>query len=155
MLAQSAGILLYRVKNNAPEYFLVHPGGPFWKKKDAGAWSIPKGEFDETESPQKAAIRELMEETGHRIEGTLLPLTPVKQKAGKLIHAWAAEGDLDASAIVSENFTIEWPPRSGKLASFPEVDRAGWFFYEDALVKINPAQARLVEELNEYLTSPG
>ena len=144
---QSAGILLYRFNNGTPEFFLVHPGGPFFAKKDAGAWSVPKGEFDETEIPLEAAKREFLEETGKEIRGEFIALTPVKQKGGKTVFAFAAEGDIDPSEIVSNTFEIEWPPKSGKKKAFPEVDKAGWFSADEAKVKINPAQSPLIDEL--------
>ena len=151
MANQSAGILLYRRRNNRVELFLVHPGGPFWQKKDLGAWTIPKGEFTENEKGLKAAQREFEEETGIALSGNFIELTPVKQKAGKLIYAWALEGNVDPSAIVSNSFKIEWPPKSGQYREFPEIDKAEWFSEEEAKEKINPAQARLVDELLQRL----
>jgi predicted NUDIX family NTP pyrophosphohydrolase len=147
MPKQSAGLLLYRIKNIEPEVFLVHPGGPFWLKKDAGAWSIPKGEIEENEEPLKVAMREFTEETGQNINGEFIPLTPVKQKAGKIISAWAVEGDADEKRIISNTFEIEWPPKSGKMKSFPEIDRAEWFSIQIAKEKINPGQSPLLDEL--------
>jgi predicted NUDIX family NTP pyrophosphohydrolase len=144
---QSAGILLYRMSKDHPEFFLVHPGGPFFAKKDAGSWSIPKGEFDESEDPLRVAKREFEEETGQKIEGNFLALSPVKQKGGKIVFAWAVEGDVDAAAITSNTFTIEWPPRSGKMREFPEVDKGEWFSFSTAKEKINPAQGALLDEL--------
>ena len=144
---QSAGLLLYRKHKNILEVFLVHPGGPFWKNKDEGAWSIPKGEFDENENPLQAAIREFVEETGKSVSGKFLKLSPVRQKSGKTIFAWAMEKDLDASNIVSNTFEIEWPPRSGKLKKFPEIDKASWFLISEAKTKINAAQVALLTEL--------
>lgn len=144
---QSAGILLYRIRKKAPEFFLVHPGGPFFAKKDAAAWSIPKGEFDENEDPLEVAKREFKEETGQDIDGRFLALAPVKQKGGKTVFAWAVEGDVNAEAITSNTFTIEWPPRSGKMREFPEVDKGEWFSFSVAKEKINPAQLALLEEL--------
>jgi predicted NUDIX family NTP pyrophosphohydrolase len=132
-MKKSAGILLYRVRSGGPEVLLVHPGGPFWKNKDAGAWSIPKGEPDADEDPLDTALRELQEETGIAVKkSTCIPLTPVKQKAGKLILAWAMKGNLDASQINSNTFDVEWPPKSGKTQSFPEIDKAGWFTIKEA-----------------------
>jgi predicted NUDIX family NTP pyrophosphohydrolase len=145
--SKSAGILLYRFNKKIVEFFLVHPGGPFWKNKDAGAWSIPKGEYRDDEDALLAAKREFDEETGHRINGDFIALTPVKQKGGKLIKAWAVEGDIDAGDIKSNTFEMEWPPRSGKKQSFPEVDRGGWFNTEEAKEKINSSQAALIDEL--------
>lgn len=129
----------------------MHPGGPFWANKDAGAWSVPKGEFADTEDPLAAAKREFREETGSPVEGEFLELAPVTQKAGKVVYAWAVEGDIAAEAITSNTFPVEWPPKSGKWIRIPEVDRAGWFSIAEAMTKINPAQARLIEELVEKL----
>jgi len=149
---QSAGILMYRQKNGQLEVLLVHPGGPFFKNKDAGTWSIPKGEFLSDEEPLTAAKREFMEETGSAVDGDFIPLNPVKLKSGKIIYAWAIEGDIDHENIFSNLFEMEWPPKSGKKQSFPEVDRAGWFYAEEAILKINTAQAALVAELLLKLT---
>ncbi|KAA9039081.1 NUDIX domain-containing protein [Ginsengibacter hankyongi] len=146
---QSAGLLLYRTGKNVLEVFLVHPGGPFWKNKDEGAWSIPKGEFGENEEPLKAAIREFLEETGKVVFGKFLKLNPVKQKSGKDIFAWALEKNIDAAQIVSNNFEMEWPPHSGKFQNFPEVDRGEWFLINEAKKKINAAQVSLLTELEE------
>ena len=143
----SAGLLLYKRKNNVLQVFLVHPGGPFFAKKDAGAWSVPKGEINEGEDALAAAKREFEEETGCRTEGNFIPLSPVTQKSGKVVHAWAVEGDCDARAIRSNTFTLEWPPKSGRTLEFPEVDKAGWFTVGEARGKINPAQAAFLEEL--------
>jgi predicted NUDIX family NTP pyrophosphohydrolase len=143
----SAGLLLYRRREGALEVLLVHPGGPFWARKDAGAWSIPKGEIDATEEPLAAARREFTEETGFPAEGSFQPLTPVTQASGKIVHAWAVEGDVDPAGLRSNAFSIEWPPRSGRQQSFPEVDRAAWFPLDVARQKINPAQAALLDEL--------
>lgn len=151
MKKQSAGILLYRFRGKTAEVLLVHPGGPFWKNKDDGAWSIPKGEYDETEDPLLAAIREFEEETGQPVQGSFLPLTPVKQKSGKWVRAWVLEGDLDEKEIRSNFFEMEWPPRSGKQQSFPEIDKAAWFSLKEAKKKINPGQAGLLNELEELL----
>jgi predicted NUDIX family NTP pyrophosphohydrolase len=151
MANQSAGILLYRRKSNRIELLLVHPGGPFWQKKDNGAWTIPKGEFMDNEEALEAAKREFQEETGVALSGNFIELTPVKQKAGKLIYAWALEGDVDTSNILSNFFKIEWPPKSGRFKEFPEVDKAEWFGEEQAKEKINPAQVRLVDELLQKL----
>lgn len=148
---QSAGILLYRKRNNRIELFLVHPGGPFWQKKDIGVWTIPKGEFADDEEALEAAKRVFQEETGVSLSGNFIELTPVKQKAGKLIYAWALEGDVDAANISSNSFKIEWPPKSGRYKEFPEVDKAEWLSEEQAKEKINPAQARLVDELLQKL----
>jgi len=145
----SAGILMYRRPQaaNAPlEILLVHPGGPFWAKKDLGAWSIPKGEIEE-EEPLEAARREFFEETGTKLAGELLPLAPQKLKNGKNVYAWAAEGDLDPAAVASNTFELEWPPHSGKMHAFPEVDKAAWFLVQVAIQKINPGQAGFIYEL--------
>lgn len=152
MAIKSAGILLYKIKNKTIQVFLVHPGGPFWQKKDLGAWSIPKGEFTDLEDALAAATREFKEETGVMLTGNFIPLKPVKQKAGKLIYAWAVQGDIDPESISSNTFEMEWPPKSGKLKQFPEIDRSGWFEPEEAK-KINTAQALLIEELLTYLTT--
>ncbi|WP_448701009.1 NUDIX domain-containing protein [Mucilaginibacter sp. AW1-3] len=151
MPKQSAGILLYRKSDSRIEFFLVHPGGPFFKNKDDGAWSIPKGEFTDDEDALTAAKREFEEETGLALNGDFIPLTPIKQKGGKTVQAWAVEGNIDAASIKSNNFEIEWPPKSGKMQTFPEVDRAGWFSFDEAIVKINTAQAELVEQLYDIL----
>src|SRR5512142_3173193 len=143
----SAGILLYKRKDGDLRVFLVHPGGPFFAKKDAGAWSVPKGEIDEGEDALAAAKREFEEETGCRPEGEFIPLSEVTQKSGKIVRAWAVEGECDAQKIRSNTFTLEWPPKSGRMQEFPEVDRAGWFTVGEAKEKINPAQIALLEEL--------
>jgi predicted NUDIX family NTP pyrophosphohydrolase len=143
----SAGLLLYRRRDGALEVFLVHPGGPFWARKDAGAWSIPKGEIDPMEKPLAAARREFTEETGFPAEGLFLPLPPITQAGGKIVRAWAVEGDVDPADLRSNTFAIEWPPRSGRQQTFPEVDRAAWFPIDVARRKINPAQAALLDEL--------
>jgi predicted NUDIX family NTP pyrophosphohydrolase len=148
---QSAGILMYRYKASKLEIFLVHPGGPFWKNKDAGAWSIPKGEFDEEEDPLKAAKREFYEETGFSVDGSFIALNPVRQAAGKVVHAWAVEGDCEAESIQANLFSMEWPPGSGKRKQFPEVDRAGWFSVDLARNKILKGQAMLLDQLQEIL----
>ena len=134
------------------DVFLVHPGGPFWAKKDAGAWSIPKGEF-ETEQPLVAAMREFEEETGLKISGDFIELKPVKQKGGKIVYAWAVEADFDASDIQSNMFKLEWPPKSGVMRDYPEVDRAGWFDLETAKLKMLASQAGLIEQLQEFLSA--
>jgi predicted NUDIX family NTP pyrophosphohydrolase len=153
MKKQSAGILLFQKSKNGLNLFLVHPGGPFWKNKDAGAWSVPKGEFSDDEDPLTAAIREFREETGMQIDGNFIPLTALKQKSGKIIYAWAAEGDIDASKIVSNECEIEWPPKSGKKISIPEVDKGEWFTIEQAYFKIIPGQKGFIKEL-ENIISP-
>lgn len=147
-MKQSAGILLYRLKREKPEFFLVHPGGPFWKKKDEGAWSIPKGEFTNGEDPLKAALREFEEETGCQLHSAkYLSLGIAKQKSGKVIFAFACEGDIDETNIISNTFKMEWPPRSGKFSEFPEVDKGAWFAYDLAREKINPAQTFFLDQL--------
>lgn len=151
----SAGLLMVRRRPDGVEVFLVHPGGPFWAKKDAGAWSIPKGEFDPaSEDPLDAARREFEEETGVVPAGEFLELGSIRQPGGKTVTAWAFEGDCDASAIRSNAFTIEWPPRSGKRQSFPEVDRAGWFGIQAASEKILPGQLGFIQRLVN-LAGPG
>ena len=145
-MKKSAGILAYKLKP-VKQVFLVHPGGPFWKNKDEGAWSIPKGEIDPEEEPLQAAIREFEEETGIQLKGSFFPLSPVKQKAGKIIEAWMIETDFDAGTIISNEFKMEWPPRSGSFKSFPEVDKASWFRLEEARQKINPGQRPFIEEV--------
>jgi predicted NUDIX family NTP pyrophosphohydrolase len=154
MVKQSAGILLYRKDNDQLQVFLVHPGGPFFKNKDIGAWSIPKGEFLSDEDPLAAAKREFMEETGQPIEGEFIPLEPVYLKSGKKVYAWAVEGDIDHEIIVSNLFEMEWPPRSGKMQSFPEIDRAAWFTVDVAKEKINAGQVGLIENLSLTQPSP-
>jgi len=151
-MLKSAGILLFRRKSRTTEFFLVHPGGPFWKNKDAGAWSIPKGEFEEGENPLKAAQREFEEETGIAVDGHFIELKPVKQKSGKMVYAWACEGDVDHTIIQSNTFSLEWPPRSGKYIKVPEVDRGEWFTYEKAKEKIIPGQVPILDELQEWLS---
>jgi predicted NUDIX family NTP pyrophosphohydrolase len=138
---------MYRRSREGLEVLLVHPGGPFWKKKDAGAWSIPKGEYEAGEDPLDAARREFQEETGLAARGPFIPLTPLKQPGGKIVHAWAFEGDCDAEALKSNTFSMEWPPGSGRLQEFQEVDRAGWFAMEDARRKILRGQAGFLAEL--------
>lgn len=146
-MRKSAGLLVYRRIRNEVEFFLVHPGGPFWKNKDAGAWSIPKGEFLDEEDGLVAAKREFEEETGKSIEGKFYPLTPVKQKSGKWIFAWAVEGDVDETTLVSNSFPLEWPPSSGKYINVPEVDRGGWFDYDTAKNKLIQGQVAILDEL--------
>ena len=148
---QSAGLLLYRYKNML-EVLLVHPGGPLWKNKDETAWSIPKGEFDDAEEPLQAAIREFLEETGISVSGKFIGLSPVIQKGGKKVFAWALEKNIDVAAIRSNNFEMEWPPRSGKYQSFPEIDKGAWFTIDEAIKKINVKQVALIEELQKKLS---
>ncbi|MFV7235343.1 NUDIX domain-containing protein [Flavobacterium sp. ZB4R12] len=146
-LKKSAGILLYKRVNKQLFVLLVHPGGPFWKNKDAGHWSIPKGEFSDEENAFDAAIREFEEETGTRLDGDFIELVPVKLKSGKVVYAWALEKDIDADAVESNTFEIEWPPKSGTLKSFPEIDKAAWFTVEEALEKINVAMGDFILQL--------
>jgi predicted NUDIX family NTP pyrophosphohydrolase len=145
MAQKSAGILLYRLSAGTPELFLVHPGGPFWAKKDDGAWSIPKGLYEEGEPPLEAAKREFREETGLPVDGEFVPLGDFRQPGGKIVSAWLVEADCDAAAVKSNLFAIEWPPRSGKTAEFPEIDRAGWFSPEEAMIKIVRGQKPIIE----------
>ncbi len=147
----SAGILMYRKKGTGLEVFLIHPGGPFFVNRDQGAWSIPKGEIDKGEDSLTAAKREFEEETGCRPEGNFLPLSPVKQKSGKIVLSWAVDGVCDADTITSNTFSLEWPPKSGRMQDFPEVDRAAWFSIEEAKTRINQAQIGLLEELAKKL----
>ena len=152
--ASSAGILLHRRGPAGREVLLVHPGGPFWARKDHGAWSIPKGELADGEDPRACALREFAEETGtHLPAGALAELGSVKLKSGKLVLAFAVEGDLDPATLVSNTFELEWPPRSGRMQSFPEVDRAAWFGLGEARERLNPAQAAFVDRL-EALPAP-
>jgi predicted NUDIX family NTP pyrophosphohydrolase len=148
MQRMSAGILVYRRKEKGLEVFLVHPGGPFWKNKDAGAWSIPKGQYGDGEEPLAAAIREFGEETGFALGAVeFRSLGELKQPSGKLVSAWAVEGDFPADAIQSNLFPMEWPPKSGKMQEFPEVDRAGWFGMERAREKLLPGQCGFLDRL--------
>src|SRR3954469_17490279 len=155
---RSAGILLFRRTGMEAEFLLVHPGGPFWAKKDAGAWSIPKGQIEDEEEPRACAIRELEEELGEAPDldpGDLIELGSIRQKAGKVVEAWAAEADFDPEGLASNTFELEWPPRSGREQEFPEVDRAEWFGLEQAREKILPPQAEFFDRLLEHLSSPG
>jgi predicted NUDIX family NTP pyrophosphohydrolase len=151
MSKKSAGLLMYRRRHEVLEVFLVHPGGPFWQKKDSGSWSIPKGEYMPGEDPLDVAKREFQEETSFKASGEFVPLTPQKQPSGKIIIAWVFEGDCDASAIKSNTFLMEWPPRSGRQEEFPEVDRAGWFSISVAKEKIIKGQSAFLEELTQML----
>jgi predicted NUDIX family NTP pyrophosphohydrolase len=148
---RSAGLLVYRRRPGAFEVFLVHPGGPFWRSKDAGAWSIPKGEYGPDEDPRDAARREFAEETGLQPTGPFLSLVPLTQPGGKTIAAWAVEGDFDPDAIRSNTFTMEWPPKSGKMRAFPEVDRAAWFTISEARGRITKAQRGFLDQLGQLL----
>lgn len=155
-MKSSAGILLFNVTQRRVLLLLVHPGGPFWARRDAGAWSIPKGEPEEGEDPQAAALREFREETGAEPPGgDLFELGEITQKAGKSVTAWAAEGDFDVSTLRSNLFELEWPPRSGVTKKFPEVDRAAWFDPDQARVKIIPAQADFLDRLIALLQQQG
>jgi predicted NUDIX family NTP pyrophosphohydrolase len=147
----SAGLLLYRWRADL-EVFLVHPGGPFWAKKDAGAWSLPKGEYAEGEDPLQAAKREFAEETGFLIDGEFRRLEPLKQRGGKIVHAWAVESDCDASKIRSNLFSMEWPPKSGRIQEFPEVDRAQWFNIPEARKRILASQLGFIDQLMAILS---
>jgi predicted NUDIX family NTP pyrophosphohydrolase len=152
MPAHSAGLLPYRIRDAGIEVFLVHPGGPFWAKKDDGAWSIAKGEFvEDAESPLDAAIREFREETGQSIEGAFHELPAVRQRSGKIVHAWAVRAQIDEHAIVSNTFSMAWPPRSGKMREFPEVDRAGWFDLATARAKLVEGQRPLLDHLAAHV----
>lgn len=152
-MRKSAGLLVYRGGAGGLEVLLVHPGGPYWRNKDDGAWSIPKGEFDESEDPLAAARREFEEETGAVPHGALLPLEPVRQPGGKVVHAWAVRGDFDPATLRSSTFTMEWPPRSGRLRVFPEVDRAAWLPLGEARRKILRGQEPLLTQLEEKLSA--
>jgi predicted NUDIX family NTP pyrophosphohydrolase len=147
MAETSAGILMFRRKAGSLQVLLVHPGGPFWSKKDLGAWSVPKGERRSGEEPQAAALREFEEELGSPVQGHLISLRPVRQKGGKEVLAWAVDGNLDTSKVRSNEFEMEWPPKSGKRQRFPEIDRAEWFDLDVAAKKINPAQVAFLDEL--------
>jgi predicted NUDIX family NTP pyrophosphohydrolase len=149
MPKESAGILLYRRRGGTTEVFLIHPGGPFWRKKDAGAWSIPKGEANAGEERLAAAIREFAEETGTTVTGDFQALPPIKQAGGKVVYAWALAGNLDPATLTSNEFEMEWPPRSGKRVRFPEVDRGAWFTLPEAREKINKGQIALLDALAE------
>jgi predicted NUDIX family NTP pyrophosphohydrolase len=150
----SAGLLLYRIKDRVIEVFLIHPGGPLWAKKDLGVWSIAKGLVDNGEDALDAAKREFHEETGFTASGPFAPLTPIKLGSGKVVRAWAVEGDFDARDMKSNSFTMEWPPHSGKLGTFPEADRGAWFGIEEAGRKISKGQINFLQELQRLL-SPG
>jgi len=151
MTKKSAGIFMYRFREMKLQVFLVHPGGPFWSRKDKAAWSIPKGEFDDLEAPLEAAKREFQEETGISVTGDFIDLGEVKQPGRKIIYVWAVEGDCDPAAIKSNTFEMQWPPKSGKYKSFPEVDRAGWFSLGAAREKLHKGQVVLIDRLAEKL----
>ncbi|MGD2270429.1 MAG: NUDIX domain-containing protein [Desulfobacterales bacterium] len=152
MARKSAGLLMYRFRGKRLEVFLVHPGGPFWAKKDTGSWSVPKGEYSAGEEiPLDVAKREFKEETGYEAHGVFTPLTPIKQPSRKIITAWAFEGDCEASKIKSNTFKMQWPPKTGKEMEFPEVDRAGWFTIDRAEKKLLRGQVGFIEELCRIL----
>ena len=144
---------MYRVREGELEFLLVHPGGPLWEEKDAGIWSIPKGEIHPGEDLLEAAKREFEEELGFKSDGPFIQLSPIKQKSGKLVQAWAFAGNCDPASVRSNTFSMEWPPHSGRAASFPEVDRAAFFNLRQARIKINPAQVSLLEELQQKLAA--
>jgi predicted NUDIX family NTP pyrophosphohydrolase len=151
MPKRSAALLMYRRLTQRLEVFLVHPGGPFWAKKDWGAWSLPKGEYGEAEDPLEAARREFSEETGFVARGEFIELGVVKQTGGKVVSAWAVEGDCNPEELVSDRFELEWPPHSGRVMEFPEVDRGEWFSIDDAMRKILPSQRPFLESLAHRL----
>jgi len=148
MAKRSAGLLLFRRRNHELQVLLIHPGGPLWVQKDEGAWSIPKGEIEDGEDPLAAARREFNEELGAPVSGEFIELAPIRQASGKLVHAWAVEGDFDPATLTSGLFSMEWPPRSGRQQHFPEVDRAEWFTIGEAKGKINKAQLALLDQLS-------
>jgi predicted NUDIX family NTP pyrophosphohydrolase len=150
-MKQSAGVLVYRRRGEATEVFLVHPGGPLWARRDLGSWSIPKGEYLPGEHPLDAARREFEEETGSAIEGDFMELPEIRQKGGKLVKAWALEGDIDPDSVKSNTFSMEWPPHSGMLKDFPEVDRAAWFPLDTARLRILESQRPLLDHLENLL----
>lgn len=151
MKKQSAGIIPYRIVKKQLFFFIAHPGGPFYRKKDIGFWTIVKGEIEEGEEPIKTALREFKEETGISIKSDLMPLTPVKQKSGKLVHAWAVEQDINPEGVKSNMFQMEWPPKSGTMAEFPELDKFEWFNPQTTIEKLIPAQTPLVYEVMDRL----
>lgn len=156
-MKQSAGILLYKFIDKTIYFLLVHPGGPFWKSKDLESWSIPKGEFTADEEPLPAAMREFKEETGFGLEAEseedFIVLEPVKLKSGKTVYAWALEFDIDVTLVKSNEFEMEWPPKSGSIKNFPEIDKAEWFQTSEALKKINPAQADFIIQIVSKISS--
>jgi predicted NUDIX family NTP pyrophosphohydrolase len=154
MPKHSAGILLYRFREGNLEFFLVHPGGPFWARKDKAAWSIPKGEYEEGEDPMEAAKRELAEETGIDLDSPLIDLGEIRQPSRKIVHAWAASQDIDPSSISSNTFKMEWPPNSGRIQEFPETDRAAWYPTSVAKTKLHKGQVGFIHKLREMLGLP-
>jgi predicted NUDIX family NTP pyrophosphohydrolase len=148
---QSAGLLMFRRAGRECEVFIVHPGGPYWSKKDEGAWTIPKGEFEDDEEALAAAQREFLEETSFSVNGPFIELGSIRQKSGKIVHAWAFEGDCDASALRSNTCEIEWPPRSGQKISIPEIDRGAWFEPEEAEIFLRKEQHPLLDRLKKHL----
>lgn len=152
MPKMSAGLLPYREAGGGLEVFLVHPGGPLWAKRDEGAWSIAKGEFEEGEDPLAAAKREFEEETGFAVAGETIPLEPLRQPGGKIVYAWAVRGDFDPAGVKSNTFSMEWPPKSGRYREFPEVDRAAWFGIETARKKILKGQSGFLDQLRSKLS---
>jgi predicted NUDIX family NTP pyrophosphohydrolase len=154
MSKKSAGLLLFREVSGRLEVLLVHPGGPFWAKKDEGVWSIPKGEFEDNEEPLAAARREFEEETGFTSDGEMVALKPLRQSSGKLVYAWAMKGDVDPAGLRSNTFSLEWPPKSGQYRKVPEIDRAAWFTVEAAGRKILKGQAAFLVQLQEMVGKP-
>lgn len=153
-MRESAGLLLYRVRDAAIEVLLVHPGGPFWSRRDEGAWTVPKGEFDAAgEAPLAAARREFREETGSEVDGRFHALPPVRQAGGKRVHAFAVESDFDPAGLASNTFELEWPPHSGRRQQFPEIDEAAWFTLPQAALKLNPAQRAWLDEIGALVAS--
>ena len=155
MPKRSAGLLVYQIEADAVRVLLVHPGGPFWRNKDEGAWTIPKGEIGDGEDALTAARREFREETGQDVAGDFVALTAIRQAGGKIVEAWAVLAAIDAANIVSNEFEMEWPPRSGRTQSFPEIDRAQWFTLAEARVRINKGQAALLDELELRVRDKG
>ncbi|MBP6876139.1 MAG: NUDIX domain-containing protein [Candidatus Eisenbacteria bacterium] len=155
MAKKSAGLLVFRERAGSLEVLLVHPGGPFWRNKDAASWSIPKGEFGDDEQPLDAARREFEEETSLRVDGPFLPMLPLRQRSGKLVHAWAVRQDLDLAGFKSNTFSLEWPTGSGNVREYPEADRAAWFDLEAAREKILPGQAGFLDQLVERVKAGG
>ena len=153
MKRRSAGLLMYRICRHVPQVLLIHPGGPFWARKDAGAWTIPKGEYDDDEDPLAAAKREFVEETGFTLGDTFIELQPIRQAGGKKVMAWAFAGDCDPSRMVSNTFEMEYPPKSGRMQTFPEADRCEWFDLPEARRRINAAQVPLLDELEALVAS--